>query len=173
MQVEDVRDAVGENAERPAGHRIGVAGRRIAETQIAVIGRGTADVDTRRSAGELAGRDARILNGMPDEFEQQSLLRIHLRRFARRDPEKRRFEQIDAGQQPGGPGIAFARLRLVRVVIETRGPALRVDFGNRIGTRQQQLPKRLQIGGAWKPAGGANDRYQLVTHSAEANPVPW
>src|SRR5947208_2834391 len=82
---------------RPSGHRGGVAGRRIAETQIAVIGRGTADIDTCGTARELAGRDARILDGMPDEFEQQSLLRIHLRRLARRDPEKRRLEQIDAG----------------------------------------------------------------------------
>ncbi len=110
---------------------------------------------------------------MPDEFEKQSLLRVHLRRFARRDPEKRRLEQIDAAQQPGGPGVAFAGFRLIGVVVETGGPPLRIDLGNRVAAGQKQLPKRLQIRGARKPAGGADDRDQLVTHGVEANPGPW
>ena len=98
MQVEDVGDAVGEDAQGPAGHRIGIAGRRIAEAQIAVIGGGAADIDARRVACELVGWNAGILEGMPDQFEEQSLLRIHLRRLARRDPEECRLEQIDAAQ---------------------------------------------------------------------------
>ena len=39
-QVEDIGDPVGEDAERPAGHGIRIAARRIAEAQIAVVGRG-------------------------------------------------------------------------------------------------------------------------------------
>jgi hypothetical protein len=69
---------------------------RVAEAQIPVIGRGGADIDARRAAGEPRRRNAGILQRVPGQFEQQALLWVHLRGFARRDTEKLRLEPIDA-----------------------------------------------------------------------------
>ena len=164
MQVEDIGDPVGEDAERPAGHEIGIAAGRIAEAQVAVIGGGSADIDAGRAARQLARRNAGVLDGMPDQFEQQSLLRIHLRRLARRNPEKRRLEPTDIGQQPSRPGITLAGLAAARMVIEAGRPPFCINLGDRIGPRDQQTPERLQPGGARKPAGSADDRDRPVTH---------
>ena len=173
VQVEHIGNPIGENAERPAGHEIGIAGCRIAQPQIAIVGRRAADIDPGRAPGDFAGRNAGVFECVPDEFEEQPLLRIHLRGLARRDPEKCRFKQIDAGQQPGRPGIALAALVLVRVVIKARRPPRLVDLGDGIRAGDEQLPERLQIGRAGESAGGADDRDQLVTHGLEANPLPF
>ena len=82
-------------------------------------------------------------------------------------------EQIDAAQEPGRPGVALAGLRLVRMVIETGRPALRVYLGYRISTGDEQLPKRLQIRCARKPAGGADDgdpQVRALTHPDTQEP---
>ena len=172
-QVEDIGDAVGENAERAAGHKIGIAARRVAEAQIAVVGGGCADVHPGGAARELARRGAGILGSVPNQLEQHSLLRVHLRRFARRDPEKGRLEQIDIVEQACRPGIALRRLAASGVIVEAGRPAARIDLRDRIGPRGEQLPVRFQAGCSRKAAGGANDRDRPVTHSAEANSIPW
>ena len=173
MQIEHIGNPVGEDAERPTGHEIGIAGCRIAQPQIAIVGRRAADIDPGRAAGDFAVRNAGVFECVPDKFEEQPLLRIHLRGFSRRDPEKCRFKQVDAGQQPGRPGIALAALVLVRVVIKARRPPRLVDLGDSIRAGDEQLPERLQIGRAGESAGGADDRDQLVTHGLEANPLPF
>ena len=165
VQVEDVGDPVGEDAQRRAGHEVRIAARRIAEAQIAVVGRGPADIDAGRRTRELARRNAGILDRVPHQLEQDALLRVHLRRLARRDPEKRRLEQIDIGDQPGRPGIALARLAVGRMVVEAGRPPAGIDLGDRVGAGNEQLPERLQAGSAGKPAGSAYDRDRSITHA--------
>ena len=99
-----------------------------------------------RCPASLGGRDAGIFGGVPDQFEQHALLRVHLRRLARRDAEKRRLEQIDVGQQAGRPRVAARRFALAGMVIESGRPAPGVNLGDRVDTGGQQLPKRLQVG---------------------------
>ncbi len=118
MQVEDVGNPVGQDAERAPGHKIGIGAGRVAEPQIGIVGRRRADINARGVAGNLAGRDAGILESMPDELQQHPLLGIHLRGLARRDPEKGRLEQVDAGDQAGRPGIALARLIALGMIVK-------------------------------------------------------
>ena len=164
-QIEDVGNSVGQDAERAPGHEIGIGARRVSESQIGIIGRGGADIDARSAARHLAGRNAGIFERVPDEFQQQPLLRIHLRRFARRDPEEGRLEQIDAGDQPGRPSIALARLAAVGMVIEAGRPPPVVDLGDRIARRCEQLPELLEVFGPGESAGRSDDRDRFVSHS--------
>ena len=103
--------------------------------------------------------------GVPHQFEQDALLRVHLRRLARRDPEKRRLEQIDIGDQPGRPCIALARLAIGRVIVEAGRPPASIDLGDRVGAGSEQFPERLQAGSARKPAGSPYDRDRSITHA--------
>ena len=78
-----MRDAVREDAERHPSDEILVAARRVAKPQFAIIGRRRPDINPSSTAGETRGRNASILKRMPRQFEQQTLLRVHLRRLAR------------------------------------------------------------------------------------------
>src|SRR5205807_10090675 len=124
------------------------SGSMIASMSIVMTDNVNRDSSSGRAAGELSGRSAGVFECVPDEFEEQPLLRIHLRGLTRRDPEKCRFKQVDAGQQPGRPGIALAALVLVRVVIKARRPPRLVDLGDGIRAGDEQLPERRQIGRA-------------------------
>src|SRR5215813_1789784 len=105
---------------------------------------------------------------MPDELQQQTLLWIHLRRLAGRDTEEGRLEEIDAIDQPGRPGVALAWFATVWMIKKLSGPALRVDFRDRVLPGSEQSPESFQVLCPRKPAGCSDDRNRSVTHSARA-----
>jgi len=104
---------------------------------------------------------------VPCQFEEQSLLRVHLRRFARRDPEESRLEQIDVADQPSRPGVRLRRLAARGVIVESGGPASGIDLRDRVPAGGQQFPEGVQVRCSWKPAGSADDRDRSVTHSTD------
>src|SRR5262249_43276212 len=104
---------------------------------------------------------------------QDPLLRIHLTRLARRDAKKSRFEAVDVADQACRPSVALTCLAGSRVIEEPGRPPRSVDFGDRIGAGSKQLPVRLEPGSAGESARRAEDRDGPVTHSAEANSIPW
>ncbi|MNV55708.1 hypothetical protein D3C71_1479500 [compost metagenome] len=91
-QVEEVRQAVGGDAGGVArGHR-GVDGVQVFGHAVGVIRTGNTYIDTAVGAAQGRGADAGLLHGFPAHFQQQALLRIHQRGFARRNAEETRVE---------------------------------------------------------------------------------
>ncbi len=72
----------------------------IGEDHIRVIKPADSDKNAGSAAGQLVRRLTGILESFPRYFEEQSLLRIHCRGFARRDAEEMRVEAINAGEEP-------------------------------------------------------------------------
>ena len=140
-KVEAVRDAVGDQRQRAAGHVVGVAARGIEHSARAVIdGRG-ADVDADRAAGDPGWRNAGVFERLPDEFEQQALLRVDLCGFARRDPEDGGVERPGRFEGAGAKGVGLARLALSRVQVAAARPAAGADLADRAAALPQDGPE--------------------------------
>ena len=110
MQVEHMRDAVGHDAHRAAGHAVAVQRCGIFVAAGPEIGGGGADEHPGLAARKAVGGPAGILNRRPRHFQQDALLRVHLLRFARREVEGRRVELADIADGAGGEGVGGARL---------------------------------------------------------------
>ena len=109
VKIEGVGNTVRKDAERGAGHKIGIGGRQIANGSIGVFHRGRADIDAHLGATQPLLREPRILERLSGKFKEKPLLRIDLGRFPRRNAEKLRVETIDFVQQTGSPRIALPR----------------------------------------------------------------
>ena len=82
-KIETIRDAVGDQRQGASGHVIRIAARGIEYAPGAMVdGRG-ADINADRCAREPGRGYARVFKRLPNEFEQQALLRVDLYRFAR------------------------------------------------------------------------------------------
>ena len=163
-QVEDIGDAVGEDAQRIPGHEIRVGAGRVAQPQIGVVGRRRPDINPAIGAGEAARRDPGIFARVPHELQQQPLLRVHLHRLARRDPKERRFELGDLVDQTGRPSIALAGLATSGMIEKSGRPSLRADLRDRIPAAGEQAPELLEAVASGKSAGCADDRDRTVRH---------
>ena len=60
-------------------------------------------------------RQARVVQRLGRDFQQQPLLRVHLRGFARRDAEGARVEARDLGEDAGGEAQGAAGFAAARV----------------------------------------------------------
>ena len=87
-QIKYIRNTVGDNTQRVAGHKIRIGAGRIPEPQIRIVGCGCTNIDSGRTPRNFSGRNAGILECVPCQLQQQPLLGIHLCRFAREMPKK-------------------------------------------------------------------------------------
>ncbi|WSA47792.1 hypothetical protein OIE51_01465 [Streptomyces sp. NBC_01803] len=84
VQAEDVGDAVGDDAPADAGE--GAVADRVGA---AVMGEGGvvvpdgAEEDTGPAVAQRRGKEAGVFEGLPGQFQRESLLRVHRRRLAR------------------------------------------------------------------------------------------
>ncbi len=69
-----------------------------AAQQVPVAGRLQAGVDPGVAARQALGRDPCVVQGLPDDFEQDALLRVEPERLERRDAEEARVEPGDVVQ---------------------------------------------------------------------------
>lgn len=88
LEVEGPRQAIGEDGERRAGHRVRTDTGHVAQHGVGRVLRRGADKHRRLATAEPGGRNAGILQRLPGKLEQQQLLRVHLARFARRETEE-------------------------------------------------------------------------------------
>ena len=175
-QVEDVGDPVGDDGQRPAGHHVSVGTRRIELPQIGPVGRAGAHVDAQFAPGDGGFGPAGMFQRLAHQLQHQPLLRVHLRRLARREAEHRMVEIQHVTQYAGGEGIGLARLLPARVqpggMIEPVGRHL----GHGIPPGREQRPEACKIDRAGQPAGGADngdgraDR-ERAAHRAALPPV--
>ena len=141
-----------------AGKRVHLA--QIVELQPEIIGALALEPDEhpRLAAGEIFQRPARILERLPDDFEEETLLRIHPHGLPRGDAEEVRVELIDLVEKAAPPCRDFSGFRRVRVEQLIHVPAVARYLGDGIDTVHQQLPERVGPIGLRKPAGHADNR---------------
>ena len=147
-QVEQVGEAVGGDAEGGAGARVGVGTRVGVELEQRVVAVTDADEDACACAAEPVGRVACVLQRLPCDFKQEPLLRVDLRRLARRDAEEVRVKAVHLFEK-----AAAARETVGRAV----SPASRRNFRDGVHTVAQQPPESLDVLRAGKATGHPDD----------------
>ena len=158
VEVEDVGDAVGGDAQRAAGHRIGVAGAGVVDPAVGIVGAGDPDVDGAVASREAFGDLGAVLQRLPGELEQEPLLRVHLGRLPGRYAEECGIEAIDVVEDPGRPGVASARRLGIGVVVVLGPPAPFVNPADEIASLGEGLPERFRARcAAGKAAGHSHD----------------
>ncbi len=121
-QTEDMRYPVGHDRQRVSRHEVRAAGSRILCCQIPVVEARCADIDTHALSHQGRRRKIGVLKRAPDQIEQNTLLRIHLRGFALRQPEDRRIEMIDIVKHTGRERVCLAGKALRRMPKATKLP---------------------------------------------------
>ncbi|MCY1304085.1 hypothetical protein D9M70_538270 [compost metagenome] len=125
-----MRDTVGNDRQRVAGHEVRAGGSRVLDRQVGMIEARCADIDADILAIQRRCRDIGVFQCAPGELKQHALLRIHVHGFALRHAEDGGIEIIELVQHAGGKGIGLA-LRAHDGVPKTRDvPAIRRNAGD-------------------------------------------
>ncbi len=158
VEAEAVGDAVGDDAAVQAGDAVGADRRHaVAVQQAGVVVPDRADEHAGRAAPQRVRDDAGVLQGLPAQFERQSLLRVHRPRLAWRDAEERGVEPVDFVQERAPAGVVLGGLLL---------PAALRHAPDRAAAVRQQAPERLGCGGLREPAGDPDHGYRPVAGAA-------
>ncbi len=159
-----IRQAAG--GERPGGPQgvIGVGrGRASGRSNPGVIIAAQADEYAGVAAGERGRCDGRVLQRLPGNFQQQSMLRIHAGGVAGRDAEELGIEAIDLIEKRAFPHVHPPRRLRIGVVERVHVPAFRGNVGDRIRAGAEHfLEGRGTDGSARKTASEADDRDAAV-----------
>ena len=110
-----------------------------------------------RVPASASGGMAGVLERLPGDLEQQPLLRIHVRRLARRDAEERGVEAVDVVEEPAPAGVHLARHAGGSGRKAVGVPAVRGHLADRVDAVAQQLPEGLGPSRAGKAAADADD----------------
>jgi hypothetical protein len=135
-QVKGIGNAIGSDAGGSAGCCRRIDGGKVFGEAERVIGAGNADVNTARATTHPGRHNARILKRLPGHFQQQALLRIHLRRFARRNTKKSGVEAENITDGAGRKRVAGAAVRSKRMPESLFRPAIRGNLGDQIFSGQ-------------------------------------
>ncbi len=136
-------NAVGGNAEHPAGHEITVPGCRIAEAGVGVVAARSPYEYGAVRAGQSVGWLSGVFHRFPGHFQQQSLLWVHLGGFPRRNVEKTGVETVDVFDLAGREGVGLTGRLGVRVEKSIHGPTVAAHLSDGIRFVNAQLPKRV------------------------------
>src|SRR5262245_34840225 len=124
-----------------------------------------ADEHARSRAAQSIWRKAGVLERLPRHFEQQTLLRIHRQRLARRDPEEWRIEPVDAVEESAVAHRHPAGSVRIRIEVRIDVPAVARHIANRITAFAEERPElRRIVGPAGKAAAHANDGDWRLRH---------
>ena len=162
FEVEKIGNAVRYDRQGVAGHELGVDRGKIRQEPPGMIRAGGADIDAGAPFRQIGGLQSGMLDRLPHRLQQDALLRVHLRRFARRNAEKARVEIPDVFKLTGGEGIGPAQRGLVRVQEAFLGPAFRLNFGDHATPVFKHGPECGRAGGAWQFAGVSRYGYVIA-----------
>ena len=160
-KIQQVRNPVGRDAQRVAGSRVRVDTAEIAELRPAVIVVRDSHEDAGLAAGKRLDCLPRVFQCFPGHFEQQALLRVHSRSFARRDAEKLRIELIHLLDKAAPSRADFARHSWIRIVNLVEIEAVGRHFRDCVHAVANRLPELPRTAAAGKPAADSNDRDRL------------
>ncbi|GAA3854290.1 hypothetical protein GCM10022227_09720 [Streptomyces sedi] len=149
LKSERVGGAAGDHAGRGAGEQVAVeAVGRLVEAD-AVLLRFGADEDAGGAAAQGVRVEPAAFQGLPAQFEDEPLLRVHRGGLAGADAEEVRVELARRVQERGVPHIALAGLAGVRVVDAVDVPAAVVrQRGEHVPLVVDQSPQGVGRGGA-------------------------
>ena len=155
-QIEHVRDAVRGNARGVSGRHLGIDRAKIVGEPVSIVRARDADEHATRAALDAGRLDAAVLKCLPAHFQQQALLRIHLRGFTRRDAEESRIKRGHIANRPGGKRITGAGMILAGMAECFLCPPRRFHRRHQIPSVQQIRPVLFRIG-AGEPKRHADD----------------
>ena len=142
--VEQVGNAVGQQAQGVAGHGIGPDDARVIGASHAAVQGGGAHIDAGGGAGQGGRPDLGILQDFPGQFQQQALLGVHVFGFLPGNAEKGVVERLDVVEHAGGERTRPSRRTALGMAeggyVETFGR----DLADRVPSVRQYVPKRLQ-----------------------------
>ena len=126
---------------------------RLFALQRRVVGHRDPDKNAGLRFGDPRRNDARALERLPSQFQQQTLLWVDPARFAGRNPEKPGIELVDVGDESAGARIHFAGFGRIRMVIGVDIPAVVRDLGNGVRPGSEQRPEFRHVRSTRKPTG--------------------
>ncbi|RPK55168.1 hypothetical protein EES42_42625 [Streptomyces sp. ADI95-17] len=164
LEAEGVGDAARHDAGGAADGQVAAEFGRVVVQERGVVLRVGSDEHPGPAAVQGCGVDARLLEGLPGGFEEESLLRVHRQCLARRDTEELGVEVTDGAQESALIGIGRVRVVRVGVIEPFDVPAAvvgevryRVDA---VGDQPPQLLGRPDVTG--KAAAHADDGNRLL-----------
>ncbi len=159
MQIKEVGEAVGGNAQSAARANVRVAKPGVVKLQLPIFHARNADKDARGCAAELVGGNAGIFQRLPGHLQQQPLLRVHAFRLAWRNAKKGGVELVNLFQKAAPAGVHLPWLR-VRVIEGVHVPAGRWRFADGVHAIDQQFPERLWARRPRKATAHPHNRYR-------------
>src|SRR5262249_36841104 len=125
---------------------------------VTILNLACADVHTYIQPSERGRWNTRIFQGLPRQLKQQTLLRIHLDRFARRDTKDGWIKIPDSGENSCGPGIAPSALMAMGMAKATKREPILWYLRNTVAPVPQQGPQFVNRIRAWKATRPSYDR---------------
>ncbi|VFR30297.1 hypothetical protein AMP9_3695 [plant metagenome] len=160
-QVERVGNAVGDDAGGIARGRGRIDGVQVFGHPVGVIDAGDADIHATIAAPQGAGPHTGVLQRFPGQLQQHALLRVHLRRLARRDAEEVGIEAGDVAHRAGRERVGRAGMRARRMKVSLLAPARLVGGRDEVAPLQQVFPVVIPVG-AGETKGVADDRDAMI-----------
>ena len=106
-----------------------------------------------------------IFDRLPCGFEEESMLRIHVRSLPRRDTKELRIKLVDRVNKPASRNDGFPSYAWFRIIISLHIPAIRWHFNDTFPAFDEKLPKGvLGTHAAGKPATDSNNRNTFFLH---------
>ena len=140
-QIKEIGKPVRRDTHRVPRRRGRVDGRQIINAEVRIVRGGDADKDPGIGSAPRRGLDSGFFKSLPGQLQQQSLLRIHLCRLTRGDPEERGIESEDVAHRPRGEGVGATRFRLIGVQIGILRPAVPGNLRDQILSPDQKIPE--------------------------------
>ena len=109
-----------------------------------------------------------IFDRLPCGLEEESMLRIHVGSFPRRDTKKLRIKLIDGVNKSAAQGDGFASHARFSIIISLHIPAIGWHFNDAFTAFDEKLPKGvLRTHAAGETAADSNNRNTLFLHGGE------
>src|SRR4029077_2989967 len=172
-QIQAIRNPVCGNAVRAPGRRIRSDTEMIktrALDSLIIIMR-NADENSEISSAVEIEHESGIFNRLPCGLEEETMLRIHVRRFPRRDTKELRIKLIDGVNKSAPKGDGFATYAWFSIIVSRHVPAIGWHFNDAFPAFDEKLPKGiLRTHAAGETAADSNNRntlFSLFLHGGE------
>ena len=133
------------------------AGKVVVE-DILVVDGAVAHVDADWLPAEPVEDLASVLQGLPGDFQQQTLLGIHALGLSRRETEEEGVEPVDVVEEAAPPRVERAGNAHPGIVEGQEATSVRGNLADGVGSVTQQAPEREGTGGAGESTTDADDR---------------
>ncbi len=109
-----------------------------------------------------------IFDRLPCGLEEETMLRIHVRRFPRRDTKELRIKLIDGVNKSAPQCDGFATYARFSIIVSRHVPAIGWHFNDAFPAFDEKLPKGiLRTHAAGETAPDSNNRNTLFLHGGE------